>query len=185
LLNDFRRGNRVAFDVETRSSAVSPFGTGEDRAEGPPVIKYVGEDEPLSNSPRTFADDRRAFAAEFKRRMEERRQAERAPKPVGNEELPRAFKEQLATKGTVTRDPETHDGERAQHVERVREGFKQTQPEQANGKTAMIAVRLPAEEKQAIETAARLAEITVSELVRRSATGEAHAMLAEYEEMSV
>jgi uncharacterized protein (DUF1778 family) len=44
----------------------------------------------------------------------------------------------------------------------------------------MIAVRLPVEEKQAIETAARLAEITVSELVRRAATGEAHAMLAEY-----
>lgn len=68
----------------------------------------------------------------------------------------------------------------AQHVERVREGFEHTQPEQANGKTAMIAVRLPVEEKQAIETAARLAEITVSELVRRAATGEAHAMLAEY-----
>ena len=176
------------------------------------MIEYVGEEKPLPNSPRTSADHRRAFAAEFKRRMEERRQAGRAPspsleelirdkaarlqsepappvrlQPVGNEEVPRAFMEEMATKreGAVTPDPETHDRERAQHVERVREGFKQTQPEQANGKTAMIAVRLPAEEKQAIETAARLAEITVSELVRRSATGEAHAMLAEYEEVSV
>jgi hypothetical protein len=154
-----------------------------------------------------IADDRSAFAAEFKTRIEERRRTERAPAPeprgappgqgrtaavgasaagapaaVGNEELPRAYMEQMATKreGTFTPDPETHDVECAQHVERVREGFEHTQPEQANGKTAMIAVRLPVEEKQAIETAARLAEITVSELVRRAATGEAHAMLAEY-----
>jgi hypothetical protein len=97
-----------------------------------------------------IADDRSAFAAEFKTRIEERRRTGAgAPAAVGNEELPRAYMEQMATKreGTFTPDPETHDVECAQHVERVREGFEHTQPEQANGKTAMIAVRLPVEER--------------------------------------
>lgn len=155
---------------------------GQDCAEKPSVIEYVGEDEPVSNSPRTFASDRRAFVAEFKRRMQERKQAEL------EELLPsKAAPPSSATEheGTLTPDPETHDVERAQYVERVREGFEHTQSEQANEKTAMIAVRLAVEEKQAIETAARLAEITVSELVRRAAIGEAQAMLAEYEEASV
>jgi len=52
----------VRFRGRGKEFAVSGFGTGQDRDEGPPVLKYVGEDKPLPHSPRTFADDRTAFA---------------------------------------------------------------------------------------------------------------------------
>src|SRR5215471_8877273 len=104
---------------------------------------------------------------------------------AGKDEWIRVFKERAAAKRGLPLEtfPEPPlEPERDELVERVRSGFEQAQPDQANGKTAMIHVRLPAEEKHTIETAARLTEVTVSELVRRAATGEAHAILAEYEE---
>ena len=74
--------------------------------------------------------------------------------------------------------------EREELVERVRESFEQTQPDPGSGKTTIIHVRLPAEQKQTLETAAKAAELTLSELVRRSATSTARAILAEYQEES-
>ena len=106
------------------------------------------------------------------------------PGPAGMNVLERVFgaPQTIPGPGEIVGRPVVADLplEREQAAERVRSGFEQAQPD-PNGKTAIINLRLPAEDKQMIEAAAQLSELTISELVRRAAIHEAHAILTEYE----
>src|SRR6516164_6348449 len=81
------------------------------------------------------------------------------PQKVDKEEWIRLLAERAAAK-RVGLLPETVgplEPEREELVERVRESFEQTQPDPGSGKTTIIHVRLPAEQKQTLETAAKAA----------------------------